>query len=226
MNYYLILGINNNATQDEVKSAYRNLAMRYHPDHYGADAEPFRQVQEAYSVLGDPDRRRAYDKALKQNQAKIQFDKMPDSSEPLFRDEGRSKVRERNAAGFSGGYPDNFESLFDSLFDTSYFFYENQRRENIVTELELVLTPDEARRGGRVEIELPVTVNCPDCEKFMLNSFFGCPRCAGKGQFTFDYPLQIEIPAGIKNGLAQKVKIQSTPASDLFILLHYSIEAD
>lgn len=224
MNYYIILGINNNATQDEVKSAYRQRAMQLHPDHYGSDAEPFRRVQEAYSVLGDPERRRAYDKALNEDKPEYPSVTMQNRTEPLFRDKGRSKVREQSTSGFSGKYSDPFDNLFDRLFDRSFFFSENQRHENVVSELELVLTSDEARQGGRVDIEVPVNVTCPDCHGFMLSSFFGCPRCAGKGRISIGYPLQIEIPAGIKDGTRQKITLQSPPASGLYVLLYFRIE--
>jgi molecular chaperone DnaJ len=59
--YYLILGIASNASQAEIKDAYRRLAKTYHPDHYKGNSRPFQDIQEAYDVLSDPDRRRAND---------------------------------------------------------------------------------------------------------------------------------------------------------------------
>src|SRR5512134_3067787 len=60
-NYYLILGITSDASLDEVKAAFRRRAMELHPDTSGLESGPFLEVQEAYGVLSDPERRRRYD---------------------------------------------------------------------------------------------------------------------------------------------------------------------
>ncbi|MBS3809040.1 MAG: J domain-containing protein [Desulfobacterales bacterium] len=59
--YYTILGISPDASSQEVKNAYRRLAKQYHPDHEGGDSGKFRDIQEAYSVLADSDKRRKYE---------------------------------------------------------------------------------------------------------------------------------------------------------------------
>ncbi len=59
--YYLVLGITENASQADIKEAYRRLAKEYHPDHYKGNHRPFQAIQEAYSVLSDPARRRQHD---------------------------------------------------------------------------------------------------------------------------------------------------------------------
>ncbi|HCY87405.1 MAG TPA: hypothetical protein DHV36_19890 [Desulfobacteraceae bacterium] len=59
--YYLVLGISSKATQDDIKEAYRRLVKEYHPDRFGEDHAPFLAIQEAYSVLSDPIRRKSHD---------------------------------------------------------------------------------------------------------------------------------------------------------------------
>ena len=60
-NYYDILGVNKNASQDEIKKAYRNLSKKYHPDRNGGDDSKFKEINEAYDTLGDETKRRQYD---------------------------------------------------------------------------------------------------------------------------------------------------------------------
>src|SRR5579872_5623754 len=60
--YYQILGINKNATEDEIKKAYRKLAQQYHPDKAGGDEKKFKEINEAYQVLSDKNKRAQYDR--------------------------------------------------------------------------------------------------------------------------------------------------------------------
>ena len=60
-NYYDILGVNKNASQDDIKKAYRNLSKKYHPDRNGGDDSKFKEINEAYDTLGDEEKRKVYD---------------------------------------------------------------------------------------------------------------------------------------------------------------------
>ena len=60
-NYYDVLGVNKNASQDEIKKAYRNLSKKYHPDRNGGDDSKFKEINEAYDTLGDESKRKQYD---------------------------------------------------------------------------------------------------------------------------------------------------------------------
>jgi DnaJ-class molecular chaperone len=94
--YYSTLGLSKTATQDEIKQAYRKLAMKHHPDRTGGDDTEFKKIQEAYATLSDPEKRSQYDNP--QPQGFQQFGGMP----PGFEDIMSQMFGGGNAFGFGG----------------------------------------------------------------------------------------------------------------------------
>jgi len=109
--YYEILGLSRDATQDEIKRAYRKLARKYHPDvSKEADAERhFKEVSEAYEVLKDPEKRAAYDQLGREWQAGQDFRPPPDWDQGF----------EFHTRGFEGG-PEDFSDFFETLFGRGF----------------------------------------------------------------------------------------------------------
>jgi molecular chaperone DnaJ len=123
INYYEVLGISREASQAEIRNAYRKLAKERHPDHPGGSAEEFSLLQEANAVLSDPNRRRQHDEALDLAHAADQLAGLNldfDSVE----DELSAKRRERESAGPSLG--ERLRSRFGRKEEDSY---ESMRRE-------------------------------------------------------------------------------------------------
>ena len=106
--YYAVMGVDRDASQDEIKRAYRKLARKFHPDvSKEPDAEArFKELGEAYEVLKDPERRAAYDGLGTKWQAGQDFRPPPDWNEGF----------EFHGGGFTGGSPEQFSDFFDSLF--------------------------------------------------------------------------------------------------------------
>lgn len=113
--YYAILGIPADASSEEIKSAYRRLAKEYHPDHAGGDSEKFRDIQEAYSVLADSEKRRHYEQHRCGQPVRVRTRPAPvrpAGAEPLIPDrEPRYTGRERVGREFVFAGPE--EDLFD-----------------------------------------------------------------------------------------------------------------
>lgn len=122
-NYYLVLGIDSDASPDNIKDAYRKLAKEFHPDHYGKNQSPFIAIHEAYSVLSDPVKRHHHDQSI-QPPRPVQ---PPSTSsrrpfrgpvEPLIPDPETIIDRHiRRYANFSQPFQSPLDQLFDDIFN-------------------------------------------------------------------------------------------------------------
>jgi curved DNA-binding protein len=212
--YYEILGIKREAADKEIKSAYRKLARKWHPDvHTGkqkAEAEEkFKKINEAYEVLSDPEKRSKYDRLGSNWQSGQDFQPPPDWGD---------NVRFYNSADFpggeggfqgTGGFSDFFETLFGGGFGRSPAGGAGpagsrrrtrapQRGQDVETEIELPL--EEIYRGVSKTIQLSTGAICPECGGSGTKERGFCPRCGGTGQIPDSKTLEVKIPAGIRDG--------------------------
>lgn len=169
--YYEILDVSRNATEDEIKKTYRRLALQYHPDRNPGDMEAeerFKEAAEAYEVLRDPQKRELYD---------------------LYGHEGLK------GTGFTGfrGFEDIFSSFSDIFEDFFGFGTGGQRRRQASVQpgadlrYDLTISFEEAAFGKEIEIEVPNAENCSVCDGTGVTpgkSRSQCPYCHGSGQIT------------------------------------------
>jgi len=159
--YYQMLGLNRNASEDEIKRAYRKLALKYHPDHHPDDSESeekFKEIGEAYAVLCDPEKRKEYDFS-----GHVRFKRMY-SSEDIFRNFGLDQPFKEFGFGFGSR---SLRGFFcekkgrgcgrrKANFFRGAFFKESLKdfseREEVDRIYELPLSPMEAYWGAEKEI--------------------------------------------------------------------------
>jgi molecular chaperone DnaJ len=227
--YYEVLGVERNATDEEVKRAYRKLAVKFHPDKNPDDPhaeEKFKELGEAYDVLIDPDKRAAYDRfghaAFAQGGAGFGGGVFPDPFE-IFREVF-------SGGGFGGG-------IFETFFGGGQRAEDQRRGSDLRYDMPIKL--EEAAFGAEKEIELAKLATCDKCngsgaepgsrtitcstcggrgQVISSRGFFHisqtCPRCSGAGEVV-EKPCQkcrgegrieklsrvkLKIPAGIKEG--------------------------
>ena len=209
--FYDTLGVSRDASDSDIKSAYRKLAMQYHPDRNQGDAtaeQKFKDVSQAYEILKDSKKRQAYD----------QF------GHAAF-EQGGGGAGGFGQQGF-GGFSDIFEDIFGA-------FGEGGQRETRGDDLRYDVTIDleEAFHGKTLDVTIPKMVNCPEqhsykscstCDGYgkvrTQSGFFSmertCGRCGGTGQemkgrcskcsntgrVKQNKKLQIKIPAGVETG--------------------------
>ena len=169
--YYEILGVDKNASADEIKSAFRKLAKKYHPDVSKEEnaAEKFKEAQEAYAVLSDPEKRKQYD----------QF--------------GHSAFN-NNGSGFSGfeGFDfGNMSDIFDDLFGGMGFSSSRSSRRKTNSPRKgndvlhrMTIDFEEAVYGTKKDIKIDVEESCPKCNGAGGFNSKTCSECHGSGTIT------------------------------------------
>jgi molecular chaperone DnaJ len=229
--YYLVLGVACDATQDQIKSAYRNKVKELHPDHYAGGSGPFRAVQEAYEVLGDPARRRSYDEALSQEYRTRQPARWADpqsvrrrhpSAEPLVPTRGRTGTWD---PFYGASYPSLFEELLGRAWgDPAPWRAPHARTQSDDIHLQVSLTRQQAMRGGRLRIAVPTQVRCPACHGRGTAGFFVCPHCYGRGAVIDEYPVEAAYPAGVADGATGRLALDLPDGRDVILTFHFSVD--
>lgn len=178
--YYKILGVEKNATDDELKRAYRNMAKKYHPDvnkEAGADVK-FKEVNEAYSVLSDPKKRDTYDR----------FGNGMGSD--FFKNGGAGGGFGGGFGGDFGGFDFDFGDIFSSMFGGG--FGGGARASTAVRgediQVQTTLTFKEAVLGVNKSINISRVENCDDCSGTGAKSgtaYTTCKECNGSGTVKY-----------------------------------------
>ncbi len=167
--YYEILGVNRDASDEEIKKAYRKLAMKYHPDRNPDKPkaeEQFKEVKEAYEILSDAGKRAAYD----------QYGHAGVDASAAGMGAGAA------GAGF-GGFADAFSDIFGDIFGAGRTRSNVYRGADLRYNLELSL--EEAARGTEAKIRIPALENCATCHGSGAKpgtQAKTCPTCNGQGQ--------------------------------------------
>jgi DnaJ-class molecular chaperone len=205
--YYEVLGVPRGASGDEIKTAYRRLARKHHPDlHHGKARqkaeEEFKEINEAYTVLSDPEKRARYDQLGPNWKAGMDFTPPP-GGEPHVRVE-YGDLGDMDGAAFS--------DFFASLFGHPEGRPRSQQRlagRDIETELSLEL--EEAYRGGRRSVALEALEVCRVCGGAGVSGDRVCQACSGQGVIGKPRTLEVQIPPGARDGTRLRLGGQGEP---------------
>ena len=248
--FYDILGVNRDANEDEIKKAYRKLAMKYHPDRNPDNPkaeEHFKEVKEAYEILSDSQKRAAYDQY------------------------GHAGVDPQAGMGGgfggfgAGGFSDAFGGIFDEIFGGGQRGGRSNVYRGADLRYNLEITLEQAAFGTETKIRIPTMEVCDSCKGSGAKSgtqpktcptcqgsgqvrlqqgFFSiqqtCPKCHGTGKFIADpcgachgagrikqhKTLAVKIPAGVDEGDRIRLSgegehgINGGPSGDLYVQIH------
>jgi DnaJ-class molecular chaperone len=220
-NYYVILGVPLDAAPDEIRSAYRKLAMRYHPDRQGESGpSAFQDISEAYGVLSDPSRRARYDHELRgrrQSEAFAPVSSRAHDPEPLISEPvdivGQPETIRPSVEALLERLGRNFASLGTP---------KAEREEPL--NFELIMSPEEAQRGVLVPIQVPVFSICFECGGMGRNWVFPCAECDGEGRTVYREEVNVRVPRGIRDGTVIEVSLKGLGIRNLWLRVRVRIE--
>jgi DnaJ-class molecular chaperone len=234
--YYAILGVPKTAAAKDIKSAYRKLARKWHPDANPDNTkeaeEKFKDIQEAYEVLSDTEKRSKYDVLGSDWQRAAQ-------ESARQRSAGRPGGSAGPGAGGFGGQTFSDGSGFSDFFD---MFFQNigkrpgagpttgtrsrpQPGEDLETTLDLTLA--EAYSGGTKNVALQIEDICPTCGGTGTVNSRVCPTCGGRGRIVQTKRFDVTIPKGVREG--QRIRLagqgaagaNNGPRGDLYLIAHF-----
>src|SRR5689334_7738459 len=247
--YYETLEVERSADDSVLKSAFRKLAMKFHPDRNPGDDTSevkFKEINEAYEVLKDKDKRAAYDR---------------------FGHAAFEQGMGGGGPGFGAGFASSFSDIFEDLFGMAGQRGRGGRERGADLRYNMEISLEEAFQGKTAQIEIPVSVTCESCSGTgakagtkpktcsmcsgqgrirQAQGFFtlertcpgcqgrgqmiedACPSCTGSGRVTRERTLSVNIPQGVEDGTRIRLAgegeagVRGGPAGDLYIFLSLS----
>jgi molecular chaperone DnaJ len=242
--YYETLEVERTADESRLKAAFRKLAMKWHPDKNPGDATSeirFKEINEAYEVLKDGEKRAAYDRF----------------GHAAFEQGG-------GGPGFGAGFASSFSDIFEDLFGMAGQRSRGGRERGADLRYNMEISLEEAFQGKTAQIEIPVSVTCESCSGIgakagtkpktcgmcggagrirQAQGFFTlertcpgcqgrgqmiedpCPSCSGSGRVTRERTLSVNIPQGVEDGTRIRLAgegeagLRGGPPGDLYIFL-------
>ena len=212
--YYKVLGVGRTASHDDIRKAFRKLARQYHPDvakDKKRAEEKFKEINEAYEVLGDAEKRKKYDDLgadWKDGGARWR----PGAGGGNFRTHSwRGGPGEENYQFGGTGFSDFFEQFFGGGFGRRHAPAEAEPEKGQDVEGIIMVTLEEAMRGVVRPITLRRNTLCGQCGGSGAKGKQVCPACGGAGQVSVTQNYKVKIPAGVRDGQRLRVSGQGEP---------------
>jgi molecular chaperone DnaJ len=207
--YYQILGVSRNASEKEIKQAYRRLARKHHPDLNPNDKSAearFKEINAAYEVLSNPEKRKKYD----------QFGEQWEYADQFAKAGGQGRVRwdfGKGGTTFEYGDLSEFGDIFSSLFGDSGIGSRMkrgpQRGQDIESPIEVSL--EEAYHGSKRIIQFQTAEPCTACGGTGRVGNRVCTICSGTGGKVIPKRLEVKIPAGVRDGSRIRIAREGSP---------------
>jgi len=216
--YYLTLGIPFNESAGGIRQAFHEIVRRYHPDRVGNERlRFFQEIVEAYRVLGDPERRRDYDRGLFQAQVITPAPLLVESSRgdlPLT----MSILRKLKIKG--APFEAALARVSGSLTRTAEVGSKDHCEALNTT---VLLSPDEAVRGGIIFLAVPSCSPCDRCGGGGRDGLFPCAQCDGEGLIEEEETVRVHVPPLVGDGTVMNVALRGLGVHNFYLRLHIRV---
>lgn len=232
--YYLILGVPSTETIHGIQKAFRELAKKYHPDRVGPQGTAaFQDIVEAYQILSDPERRKIYNRSLFPVEVVEKITPDPLVSKPPVEPLVPASPRGRRWAGVEPLMADpisifhdfvtatpSWEALRDRLFRNFTGLGVPKSEQATGLNVEILLTPAEARRGGIIRLSVPVLSPCSFCAGMGQNGWTSCLACMGQGMVEREEAVAVRIPPGVPPGTILEIPLSHVGITNFYLRVH------
>ncbi len=224
MNYYEILGVTPDSDIAEIKSAYRKLARKFHPDVNPNGVKKFKEISKAYATLSDENKRKQYD-IINGFFKTSQEPKPEDAKKETEQTEQTQKTQNtEDKIKTDKSFSDLFNSIFENKSETKENKPQPEKGQDINTDV--IITMAEAFSGTSKIINVVHTELCPRCKGRKFVNGNKCSVCNGAGEYSQHKRINVKIPANVKNGAKLRIKGEGGDGKfggkngDLFLFIH------
>jgi len=226
--YYSILGVRSDASLEEIREAYLHRVAQLHSHTSKSDEEDYRTVQEAYAVLGNNQRRSAYDRRIKEKPVQsdrptVVEDVMHPSHEPETITQTRSKPKTVSLTSSFETFKPSYDEIFDRI--QRNFQHVEGRKSDVSKNLsvEIPLTRRQAYAGGRIQILVPAQADCPTCGGCGAIGPYMCVRCGGDGSISGEFPVLVSIPPRLTADHSVIIPLEGFGIRNLYLTVNFRL---
>lgn len=226
---YTLMGVDADASPEQIAAAYDHWTQETNPDPDIAASDSLKELQDAYAILGHPQRRREYARRRAQEQRATTA--RSSGGEPLSAEApGPGPVRALSGQAIqvslrepTGECHPSFDELFTRLW-SNFSLLTRPKEEHLESlTVEIPLTQAEALAGGQARILIPSRAQCPACQGHGAVGLYQCWRCQGHGAITADYPVEVAYPAGVLNEYMARVPLSRFGIENFYLTVRFRV---
>lgn len=226
--YYSILGLRPDSSPEEIREAYLNRVAQLHSRTSESDEEDYRNVQEAFAILGNKQRRFAYDRSIKEKPLQsdtpiVVEDVMHPSHEPETITQTRSKPKTVSLTSSFETFKPSYDEIFDRILRNFQHIEGPKGDVSKNLSVEIPLTRRQAYEGGKIQILVPAQADCPTCGGCGAIGPYMCVRCSGEGSISGEFPVLVSVPSRLTADHSVIIPLEGFGIRNLFLTVNFRL---